>query len=109
MIADSIYRWARRFPDRTALIHNGTTIGYAAFARAIDASRRFFAAQNLPIGRTAVVVADNLRDAWFVVLGLRAVGLDTICAQRVDQIDGLGLRNPGCVVVGEEEIGRAHV
>src|SRR5262245_30466545 len=101
MIADTIRRWAHRRPEKIALIQDGVALSYAAFARAIAASRGYFARRELPVGSTAIVLAENLRDAWFIVLGVRTLGLDTICVQSAAQIEKLQLRNVGCVVASE--------
>lgn len=98
MIADAIAHWARTSPQRPALIHNGAPISYGAFAHAIALARRALAAEQAPDG-VAVVLADDPRDAWTLVLGLRMLGRDTVCVASADHIAPLQLRHPGCIVV----------
>ena len=78
MITDRLFAWARVQPDKPALLWNDMPLSYAAFARAIEASRRFLAREDLPPGRTAIVLLHNLSDAWVAVLALRALGLTTV-------------------------------
>jgi non-ribosomal peptide synthetase component E (peptide arylation enzyme) len=78
MIADKIYEWARVQPEKIAVIHNDMPLSYAAFARSIETTRFFLEQQDLPAGRTAIVLVQSLIDAWVNVLALRALGLNTI-------------------------------
>jgi acyl-coenzyme A synthetase/AMP-(fatty) acid ligase len=103
MNANRIFEWARVQPDKAALIHNDFATSYLVFARAIDAARRFFAAQELEAGRTAVVVIGHLAHEWIVLLALRSLGLDTLCVPSVEVADGLNLGNVGCVVTTDVE------
>jgi acyl-coenzyme A synthetase/AMP-(fatty) acid ligase len=98
MIVNRIYQWAQAQPDNTALIHNGSTLSYGAFARMIDARRQFFASRNLPRRRTAVVLIQDLAEAWAAVLGLRAAGLNTICVASMHHAEGLDIGDVCCVV-----------
>jgi acyl-CoA synthetase (AMP-forming)/AMP-acid ligase II len=102
-IIDRINDWARRQPGKTALIHNDAPVSYAALARMVEARRRAFAAQSLPRGGTAVVIIPNTALAWTVVLGLRAVGLDTICVRSFANARELGVEQPACFVTAGEE------
>lgn len=78
-------------------------LSYAAFARAIEASRRFLAEQDLPPGRTAIVLLHNLSDAWVAVLALRALGLTTVAVPSLAEAEALGLKDVACLVVAEAE------
>jgi acyl-CoA synthetase (AMP-forming)/AMP-acid ligase II len=103
VIVNGIYQWARVQPNRIALIHNDTVISYADFARAIETRRKFFEQQNLPTGRTAIVLVEQLSDAWIIVLALRALGLNTICVRSMSTADELKVRDAACVVVTQIE------
>jgi acyl-coenzyme A synthetase/AMP-(fatty) acid ligase len=104
-IVDRIHDWARRQPDKPALIHQDRPVSYASLSRMVEARRRFFAAQALPPGGLAVVLVQTLASAWTVVLGLRAAGLDTICVRSAESARALGIDNPACFVMGR---GEAH-
>jgi acyl-coenzyme A synthetase/AMP-(fatty) acid ligase len=103
MITNRIYEWARTQPAKTAMIHNDHMFSYAVFARAIGATKAFFEKQTLPIGRTAIVCASNLADAWIYVLGLRSIGLNTICVSSLAAAKALNVRDVACIVVTEAE------
>jgi acyl-CoA synthetase (AMP-forming)/AMP-acid ligase II len=103
MIINRIYEWARIQPNKTALIHNDTVISYAVFARAIEAMRKFFEQQNLSAGRTAIVLVEQLSDAWIIVLGLRPLGLNTICVRSFSAAEELKVKDIACVVVAQIE------
>jgi acyl-CoA synthetase (AMP-forming)/AMP-acid ligase II len=99
MIVNRIYEWARVQPNKSALIHNDTIISYAVFARAIEATLKFFKQQNLPTGRTAIVLVEQRSEAWIIVLALRALGLNTICVRSISTAEELKVRDAACVVV----------
>jgi acyl-coenzyme A synthetase/AMP-(fatty) acid ligase len=103
MITNRIYEWARAHPTKTAMIHNDRLYSYAVFARAIEATKNFFDNQNLLAGRTAIVLINNLADAWIVVLGLRSIGLDTICVSSLKVAKALNVRDVICIVLTEAE------
>ena len=75
MAISRIFAQARETPDKTAVVHDGVTYTYAHFARWIEGSRRYLAAEGLPVGSLAVIWVDNLLEAWFC-FGLRALGID---------------------------------
>lgn len=99
MIVNSIYDWAARRPDKTAMICYDEPISYAAFAHAIDAARRHLAGLDLPAGKTAVVLSESLARCWFITLALRSLGLDTVVVRSLDFARTLGLRNVAAVVI----------
>ena len=103
MIVNRIYEWARIQPHKTALIQNDAVISYAVFARTIDATRKFFEQQNLPTGGTAIVLVEQLSDAWIIVLALRALGLNTISVRSISTAEELKVRDAACVVVTQIE------
>ncbi|MCE9633968.1 MAG: AMP-binding protein [Methylophilales bacterium] len=105
MTIERIYHWACKQPEATALIWNGFPLSYAAFWRMIEGARRFFAAQNLPIGGTAIVQINHLVHAWVTVMGLRATGLNTINVVSKAEAEKLALKNVVCIVLSPAEPG----
>ena len=103
MVTNRIYEWARTQPAKTAMIHGDRLYSYAVFARAIEATKNFFENQNLPAGLTAIICVNNLADAWIVMLGLRSIGLDTICVNSLAAAKALNIKDVGCIVVTEAE------
>lgn len=99
MIVNHIYRWAAVQPDKPALIHDDQPVSYAEFARGIDAARRFLGGQDVPVGKTAVVLVRHYVRQWCVVFALRSLGMDTICVERLEDVETLALRNIGAIVV----------
>ncbi|MEN6541262.1 class I adenylate-forming enzyme family protein [Parvibaculum sp.] len=106
MIADKIYEWARVQPEKTAVIHNDAPFSYAAFARSIETTRLFLEGQDLPAGRTAIVLVQSLIDAWVNVLALRALGLNTICVSSLAVASILNVKDIACVVITQAERAR---
>ena len=76
MIVDRIHDWALRQPAKVALIYDDEFLTYSIFTRAIEKTRQFFTLQNLPAGKTVIVLINNLRDAWLAILGLRTLGFE---------------------------------
>jgi acyl-coenzyme A synthetase/AMP-(fatty) acid ligase len=108
MVIDRIYEWARLQPDRTAVIYNDQAISYAAFAKAIEATRKFLAGQHLPAGSTAALVIYHLIDCWMTCIAARGIGLDTVVIRDISQGAQLKLREP-CFVVVETELSAARI
>jgi acyl-coenzyme A synthetase/AMP-(fatty) acid ligase len=103
MITNRIYDWARTQPAKTAMIHNDHPCSYAVFARAIEVTKTFFKDQRLPAGRTAIVRISNSADAWIVVLGLRSIGLTTICVNSLATAKALNIKDVACIVIAEAD------
>ena len=64
MILSRIYEWARVQPAKTAVIHDDVPLSYAAFARALETTRKFLEDQHLPAGRTALVLAADMLEIF---------------------------------------------
>lgn len=109
MISSRIYEWARSQPNKIALVHNGTALTYAVFARGIEATRVFLEGKNLPAGKTAIVLIDQLLDAWLAVMALRALGLDTVCVESMAVAADLRIGNVGCVVTTQTGNGAGKI
>jgi acyl-coenzyme A synthetase/AMP-(fatty) acid ligase len=107
VIVDRIHEWARIQPDKPAVISADVVLSYASFARNIDAYRRFLTRSDPPVGKTAVVLIDNLIEAWPIVLALRSLGLTTIAVRSIAQAEALQVREVACVVTTQAEQG-AH-
>jgi acyl-coenzyme A synthetase/AMP-(fatty) acid ligase len=103
MIVDRIYEWAKCQPDKTAVIWNDVSVSYLSFANAIRANFDFFQQENLPVGRTAIVLVHNLLDAWLIIMALRALGLNTIAVTSIAAADALKIRDVACVVITQAE------
>ena len=71
MIVNRIYEWAKCQPEKTAVIWNHVSVSYLSFANAIRATIEFFQHENLPVGRTAIVLVHNLLDTWLIIMALR--------------------------------------
>ncbi len=103
MIVNRIYEWAKCQPEKTAVIWNDVSVSYLSFANAIIATIEFFQQENLPGGRTAIVLVYNLLDAWLIVMALRALGLNTISVTSIAAADALRIRDVACVVITQTE------
>lgn len=102
MIVDSIYNWAARQPDKTAVICNDEPVSYAGFAYAIDAAMRYLANQDLPAGQTAIVLAVTMPRSWFITLALRCLGLDTVVVPSLAVAETLRLKKVAAVVTTQQ-------
>jgi acyl-coenzyme A synthetase/AMP-(fatty) acid ligase len=103
MITNRIYERARTQPAETAMIHSDRLYSYAVFARAIEATKTFLENQMLSPGRTAIVLINNLADASIAILGLRSIGLNTICVNSLSVAKALNVRDVACIVLTEAE------
>jgi non-ribosomal peptide synthetase component E (peptide arylation enzyme) len=77
-VLESIFAYARSAPRRTALIANGCATSYHDFAASIVLVRRHLRAQAISRDRVAVMVVDNVADAWIIGLALRGLGVTTV-------------------------------
>ena len=82
MITNRIHEWARLQPDKMALVCNAIPLSYATLSRALAGARDFFAACNLPVGGRVIVLSRHYLDAWLIMLGLRELGMETMCVQN---------------------------
>ncbi len=109
MVIGPVYEWAKRAPDKTALVWNGNAVSYGRFARGIEVVRRLVREHGLPIGSTALVATRSLLDCWTVVMAVRALGLDTATVTSIDDALALGLRNVSCVIADPSTWQRSNV
>jgi acyl-coenzyme A synthetase/AMP-(fatty) acid ligase len=103
MIVDRIYEWAKRQPEKPAVIWNDVPLSYRSFSNAIRTSCDCFQRENLPVGRTAIVLANGLLDAWIIVMALRTLGLNTISVDSIKQVESLKIRDVACIIVTQAE------
>jgi acyl-coenzyme A synthetase/AMP-(fatty) acid ligase len=106
MIVNRIHTWAATQPTKPAVICNGAILTYAEFSRAITVVRGLLEVHAPPPGRMALVLVDDLLDAWVLVLALRSLGLTTVAVQSLAQARDLGLRDAAWVVVTADEKAR---
>jgi acyl-coenzyme A synthetase/AMP-(fatty) acid ligase len=103
MIVERIYEWAKRQPDKIALIVNDISLSYLSFSNAIRAASDFFQREDLPVGRTAIVLVPSLLDAWIIVLALRSLGLNTISVRSIEQAESLKIGDVACIIATPTE------
>ncbi len=108
MLVDKINHFARRGPDKPALVYNQQELSYRAFACAIELARRWLEAQGIAAdgvsgSSVAVLAIANIRDAWVLSLAVRSLGVATLVVPSLEQIVHLGLAGIGCVVTTETE------
>jgi acyl-coenzyme A synthetase/AMP-(fatty) acid ligase len=103
MIADLIFEWAEKTPDRTVVIFNGRHFSYRSFAHLIAVARGYFARHGCIGAGSAVVAVRNLIDFWVLSLALRSLGLTTVAAPSAKTVDALGLPDLRCVVTNPRE------
>jgi acyl-CoA synthetase (AMP-forming)/AMP-acid ligase II len=90
-LAELIFGWAERTPDKTAVVINGRPIGYRAFADQIAVARGFFARRGWTGEGVVVLAIADLLGFWVVSLALRSLGLTTIAMTSAEAIAGLDL------------------
>lgn len=98
MIYDDILKWAEATPDRPAVTKGGRDLTYRAFAEAIEAARRDFAARGLTGEGVAVLAVGEIAWSWVCSFALRSMGLTTITIRSAESIGELPLPNVRCVV-----------
>lgn len=98
----TIYSIACERPAKTALVHNGTTISFSAFAGSIGAASGYLETQGLSKGDTVVVLIDNLFDCWVAVLALQYCGVNTVCVGSTEIIETLRLSKVAALVSTEQ-------
>jgi acyl-coenzyme A synthetase/AMP-(fatty) acid ligase len=100
-VMHALFKWAEVTPDNIAAIYNDRPVTYAEFTGAIATIHHYLLEKGLLQGQTAIVVINNLLDAWAVTLALRAIGLNTVCVKSLAVAETLKLDNVGCIVTIE--------
>jgi len=103
MITGLIFDWARRTPDKTAVIYNGQPWSYRSFAQCIAAARGYFARRDCLGPGHAVLAVNSLMDFWILGLALRSQGLTTVSVPSAAAMDELGMLDIRCVVTNPAE------
>jgi acyl-coenzyme A synthetase/AMP-(fatty) acid ligase len=101
-VIDRIFAHAGATPDRTAMVHDGEALSYAAFVARIVAVRRYAHAAGVARDRVAVLCIRDMAQAWIVGLGLRSLGITTLSVRTADDLAALALPSPMVVGVVEE-------
>ena len=103
MVARKIFEWAAQTPESVAVVYNGQSWSYRAFASLIEKFRGYFS-QRECIGEGFVVLAvNNLVVFWVLSLALRSLGLTTIAVQSVENVASLTLPKVRCVFTSSRE------
>ena len=103
MIADLIFGWAKRTPDKTAVIIDGRSLSYRALAYQIAVARGYFAQSGYAGPGYAVLATTNPLEFWILSLALRSLGLTTVAIRNTEMLSELELQGIRCVVVGHGE------
>ncbi len=115
MITQLIFDWAKRTPDRTAIIYNDRPWSYQSFAQFIALARGYFVRRGYIGPGYAVLAVGNPMDFWILSLALRSLGLTTVAVGSVTEGDAqakpnvrtavnkLGLPNVRCVITSPVE------
>jgi len=91
MIADAVFAWGDRQPEKTALDHNGVCWSYRMFCDQIMRARGHFHALGLEGGGIVVVAVEDLRSSWTSSLALRSLGVTTVPVSSAWEIGQLGI------------------
>ncbi len=103
MIVELVFNWAKRSPDRTAVIYNGQALSYRSFVRLIAQARAYFIRHDCAGSGYAVVAVHNLMDFWILSLALRSLGLTTLAVPSAEVVNELSLPDVQCVVTSPGE------
>ncbi len=103
MITQMIFDWAKRTPDRTAIVHNGRPYSYQSFAQLIGTARGYFARRGYSGPGYAMLAVHNLLDFWVVSLALRSLGLTTMAVEAELAVRNHRLPSVRCVVAAPGE------
>jgi|SRR5579862_2102057 len=115
MITQLIFDWAKRTPDRTAIIYNDRPWSYQSFAQLIALARNYFVRRGYIGPGYAVLAVHNPMDFWILSLALRSLGLTTVAVGFVAEegaegkpnvraaVSKLGASNVRCVITSPVE------
>jgi fatty-acyl-CoA synthase/long-chain acyl-CoA synthetase len=106
MIAQLIFDWAKRTPDRSAIIYNDRPWSYQSFAQFIALARGYFVRRGYIGPGYAVLAVYNTMDFWILSLALRSLGLTTVAVGFVSEEDAQGKPNVRAAV---SKLGRPDV
>ena len=103
MITELIFDWAKRTPDKTAVIHNERSWSYGSFAEQIAVARAYFLRRGFVGSGHAVLAIHNLMEFWIFSLALRSLGLTTVAISIAATLDRLDLPDMRCVITSPTE------
>jgi acyl-coenzyme A synthetase/AMP-(fatty) acid ligase len=103
MIAERIFEWAVRTPEKTAVIYNEAPWSYRAFSERIGIARGYFLRRGYAGPGYAVLAIGNLMDFWVLSLALRSLGLTTVALRNAAMLSELELPDIRCVVTSRGE------
>jgi len=103
MVGELILDWARKTPEKAALIYNGQPLSYGSFAQKIGVARAYFSRRGCAGPGYAVLAFDNLLDFWILSLALRSLGLTTAAVGNAKMLAALTLPDVRCVIARPSE------
>ena len=103
MISERIFDWARKKPNKTAVIYNERSWSYRSLAQQISIARAYFLRRGYAGPGYAVLAFENLLDFWILSLALRSLGLTTVAVGDAKMAAGLALSDVRCVIVRPSE------
>jgi acyl-coenzyme A synthetase/AMP-(fatty) acid ligase len=103
MITEAILDWARKTPEKTAVIYNEQRWSYRTFAEHIARARGYFLKRGYAGPGYAVLAIRNRMDFWVLSLALRSLGLTTVAVGSPAVLADLDLPDIRCVIAGEGE------
>ena len=106
MITESIFHWAQKTPEKTAVIHNERSWSYRSFAEHIAIARGYFLKRGYAGPGYAVLATRNRMDFWILSLALRSLGLTTVAVDNATMLGELQLPDIRCVVTRQGEMWR---
>ena len=106
-IAQYIHHFAKVTPTAPAMIYNGRSISYRAFAGAISKARTEISSCRVHTYGTVAVKVRTLADCWVITLALQAEGYTTICISSLELLESLHVKNLAALFVAAGEGGDA--
>ncbi len=98
MIAEAIFNWAAKSPDKAAIIHGRSVVSYGEFRRLISLARDFFVRRNCVGEGYAIIATGNLLEFWVGSLALRSLGLTTVQIPEPSALDEIVVEGRRIVV-----------
>lgn len=103
MIAEKIFDWAQRTPEKTAVIYNERLWSYRSFAEHIAIARGYFLKHGYTGPGYVVLATRNRMDFWILALALQGLGLTTVAVGNPAMLSELALPDLRCVVTRKGE------
>jgi len=90
-------------PADIAIVNDGRSVSYAAFANAITSISDHCEQLSLAFGSTVIVLINDLLDCWVAVAALQSQGFITICVHSTASIQSLQLGPIAAILTTERE------